>query len=182
MRRLLLAAWLVVGLSVTSVLYGQALLLLGLGSVVVEAQSNAASYRLTADAANSTTTFSDVSDLSWSIAVNAVQIVECSGAYTTAVSTTAMQIALNGPASPANLRTTVEMSTTATARHNASQSAYDTVTNPATGGAATALPFTLRATIENGANAGTVVLRVRSEIGTSAVTILRGASCRVVTL
>ena len=166
---------------VLSALYAQTMMLLGV-NLAVSTQSNQAVYRLTADSDNSTTAFSDVTDLSWSIGANATQVVTCAGAYTTAATTTAIQLSFNGPASPTNIRTMVTVATTATGWSNASQSAYDAVLNPATGAGATARPFELRATIENGANAGTIVVRQRSEIAASSATILRGATCFVITL
>jgi hypothetical protein len=113
--------------------------------------------------------------LSFAIAAGETVTFEFSLSYVTAVSTTALQVALNGPAGAAHIRYTVETSTTATASHNASQSAYDTVVNPATGGAATALPVRVAGQIVNGANADTVALRFRSEINASSVTIQRGS-------
>ena len=135
--------------------------------------------RVTADRQSTSTSFADVTDLTLSVLASTTYVVTCTLSYTTAVSTTALQLAVNGPASPTALRYAVETSTTATARHNASQSAYDTVVNPATGGAATALPVTLYGTLENGSNAGTLAVRFRTEVNASAVTILRGSYCLV---
>jgi len=136
--------------------------------------------RVTADQATSSLSFADVTGLTWAVTANQVSVFECAGSYTSAVSTTALQLAINGPATPTAMRYTVVTATTATARHQASQSAADANTNPATGGAALALPVTIRGTHENGANAGTVAIRFRSEVSASAVTLLRGATCRVV--
>ena len=135
--------------------------------------------RLTTDRARTANTFADVTDWTTSVAASTVYRFQCEASYTTAVSTTALQLSVNGPASPTALRYAVVTTTTATARHQASQSAYDTVTNPATGGAATALPVSVVGTLENGTNAGTLAIRFRSEIDTSAVTLLRGGWCRV---
>lgn len=75
----------------------------------------------------------------------------------------------------------VEVSTSATARRQDTQSAYDTAANPGTGHNAGGVAQ-LWGTLENGSNAGTVAVRVRSEIAASAVTILRGMTCRVTSL
>lgn len=129
----------------------------------------------TADQASTVTSFANVTDLTFSIAANETVCFEFMLSYVTAATTTALQVAINGPAGPTHIRYTVETSTTATARHNASQSAYDTVVNPATGGGATALPVRVSGQIVNGGTAGTVALRFRSEIAGSSVTIQRGS-------
>jgi len=134
--------------------------------------------RKAADQANSTTAFADVTmSAVMPMLASTSYSVECHLSYTTAATTTALQLALVGPASPTAMRYTVEMSTTATARHNASQNAYDVNTNPATGGGATALPAMLTGTVENGGTPGNLTLRFRSEVSTSAVTIQRGSFC-----
>lgn len=133
------------------------------------------------DVSNSTVNFADVTGLTFSVSANTVYSFACDLSYTTAVSTTALQLAINGPASPTAMRYSVRTSTTATAMHSASQSAYDTNTNPGTGGGATALPVRISGTLENGANAGTLAIRLRSEVASSAVTVLRGSFCMFVT-
>jgi hypothetical protein len=94
----------------------------------------------------------------------------------TAATTTALQIAINGPASPTAVRYTVDTSTSATAHHNASQNAYDANTNPGSA-LTTALPVRITGTVENGSNAGTLALRMRTEVNASSVTIQRGSWC-----
>jgi hypothetical protein len=137
--------------------------------------------RVSADRTNTTTTFADVTNLTFSIAASTNYAFTCEVSYTTAVTTTALQLSINGPASPTAMRYTVVTQTTATAIHSASQSAYDTVTNPATGGGATALPVRITGVLENGANAGTLAIRFRSEIAASVVTVQRGSFCTFAT-
>lgn len=134
--------------------------------------------RVTADRASTSTTFADVADLTMAVSASTVYTFDCAFSYTSAATTTALQLSINGPASPTAMRYTVETSTTATARHNASQSAYDTVTNAATGGGATAFPVRIAGTLEN-VNSGTLAIRFRTEVNASAVTIQRGSWCRV---
>lgn len=136
-------------------------------------------YRLTADQSNSTTAFGDVSGWTWPMAAGQVLIWTCQASYTTAASTTAIQLSVNGPASPTALRYAVTLSTSTTARHQSTQSAYDTVANAGTGHN-TGGVVQMWGTVENGANAGTFAVRLRSEIAASAVTLLRGGTCRVV--
>lgn len=133
--------------------------------------------RKSADQGSTSTSFADVTGMTFSLSASTSYSIVCEGSYTTAVSTTAIQLSLNGPAGATAIRYTVQVGTTATAIHNSSQSAYDTVVNPATGGGATALPWKIAGTIENGGTAGTLALRLRTEVSASAATVQRGAFC-----
>ena len=137
--------------------------------------------RVTADVQNTTVTFANVTGLTFAVAINTNTSFACELFYTTAATTTALQLAINGPASPTAMRYAVRTSTTATAMHSASQSAYDTNTNPGTGGGTTALPVRISGTLENGGTAGTLAIRFRSEVAASAVNVLRGSFCAFVT-
>jgi hypothetical protein len=132
--------------------------------------------RVTADRATTSAAFSDVTDLTFAIAASTTYSFTCELAYTTAASTTALQLAINGPASPTAMQYSVFTTTAAVAVHGAVQTAYDTVTNPATGGGATALPVRITGTLEN-VNSGTLAIRFRTEVAASTVTILRGGWC-----
>lgn len=132
--------------------------------------------RKSADQASTSTTFADVTGLTFSINAGTTYSIECNLSYLTAATTTALQVSLNGPAAPTAVRFTVETSTSATARHNASQNAYEANTNPASA-LTTALPARVAGTIENGANAGILALRMRTEVNASSVTIQRGSFC-----
>jgi hypothetical protein len=134
--------------------------------------------RKAADQANSTTAFADVTmSAAMPMAASTSYSVDCHIFYITAATTTALQVALNGPAGAAAIRYDVQTATTATAVHNGTtQTAYDAVLNPATGGGSTSRRASLKGTVEN-VNAGNLVLRFRSEISTSAVTIQRGSFC-----
>ena len=133
--------------------------------------------RKLADQASTSTTFANVTDLSYSINASTTYSIECNFTYITAVTTTALQLSLNGPAAATAIRFAVRTNTTATAMHSASQSAYDANTNPATGGGATSLPVRLFGTITNGINAGTLAVRMRTEVNASSVTVQRGSFC-----
>lgn len=132
--------------------------------------------RKASDQSSTSTTFADVTGLTFAIAASTSYSIICELSYLTAITTTALQISLNGPASPTAVRFTVWTATSATASHNASQSSYDAVTNPANA-LTTALPVRLTGTVENGSNAGTLALRMRTEVSTSSVTIQRGSWC-----
>jgi len=134
--------------------------------------------RVTADVANTTTTFANVTGLTLTVNASTTYYFECFLTYTTAVSTTALQMSVNGPAATA-LDYAVEVSTTATAWHSSGQTAYDTVTNPATGAAAVKLPVRLHGSLIVGGSGGTFAVRSRSEVAASAATVKRGSWCRV---
>lgn len=119
--------------------------------------------------------FADVVDLTASVAAGEDVTFEFVVLYTSAATTTALQLAVNGPATPAALRYSVETYTTATAVHQAVQTAYDTNTNPATGGGTTPLLARVRGRLKAGTTAGTLALRMRSEVAASAVTVLAGS-------
>lgn len=69
----------------------------------------------------------------------------------------------------------------ATAHHHATQTVYDTVTNPATGGAAVPLAVRLSGSLVTTA-AGTLAVRGRSEVAASLTTILTGSWCSLTAL
>lgn len=131
--------------------------------------------RKTANQASTSLVFADVTSLTFPIAGGEAVSFEFELYLTSAVSTTAPQLSINGPLSPALLRYSVTQATSATAWHNSSQVAYDTVVNPATGPASTALPCRVSGVITAGAVGGTVALRLRSEVSGSAVTVLAGS-------
>jgi len=133
--------------------------------------------RVTADVSSTdSVNFANVTGLTFSVVTSTNYSFTCEVFYTTSATTNALQLSMNGPASPTALRYSVRTSTTATAMHTASQTAYDTVTNPATAGGSTVLMVRVAGTLENGSNAGTLALRLRSETG-GAVTVLRGSFC-----
>mgnify|MGYP001589202563 CR=1 FL=1 len=132
---------------------------------------------VSADRSSTSASFADVTDLTTSLAATTRYEVNCVLTSTTAVSTTALQVALNGP-TQTSLRYTVQTSTSATARHAATQTAYDTNTNPATGAAAVPLPVEIRGQILTNAS-GTLAVRFRTEVAGSAANILTGSFCRV---
>lgn len=132
--------------------------------------------RVTADVSSTdATNWANITGLTASVNSGETYTFKCSLTYTTAVSTTAVQLAVNGPTATA-LDYGVYVSTTATTMHSSAQTAYDTVTNPATGGGTTRLTATVEGTVVPSA-AGTFALRLRSEVASSAVTIKRGSFC-----
>lgn len=130
--------------------------------------------RLTADHTNSTVTFSS-SALSWTVLTGTTYVIDCALFYTTAVSTTALQVSLLGPTTSA-IRYHVNTETAATTSHAATQTAWDANTNPATGAAAVPLAVYLSGSFVTTAG-GTLAVRTRSEVAASLTTVLVGSWC-----
>lgn len=141
----------------------------GSGSIVRVQTSGVSST----DAVN----WTDVTGLTWSVTSGTDSSFTCQIMYTTAATTTAIHISMNGP-SITDLRYCNLDNTSATATHASCQTAYDTVTNPNTAGGATALLFTLAGTLTPSAN-GTLAVRLKTEVGGSAANVLRGSFCTI---
>jgi hypothetical protein len=133
--------------------------------------------RVSADVSQSTLSFADVTGLTMAVTGGTTYAFRCEITYNTAATTTALQMATNGPAITA-LDYDVRTATSATAWHQAVQTAHDTNTNPATGGGATRLPAVIAGTFIPSAS-GTFAIRYRSEVNASAVTVKRGSFCVV---
>lgn len=132
-----------------------------------------------ADQATGNVAFQDCTGLSFDLAPNAHYEYEFTGAYTAAAGTTGLQISVNGPASPDFIRFVGWIATSTTASFNGAGGAYDAAIAATASGGSTALPFWLSGTISTGAAGGPFMLRFRSEINGSAVTVLRGSKARL---
>jgi hypothetical protein len=130
----------------------------------------------TADFSNSTAVFLDVPELTLAVTAG-TYYVDCSLVLTSAVTTTAPQLSLNGPAASL-ISWSVAQATAATTAHFSSRTAFNTVVNAATGPAAVLLPARINGTITFTAS-GTFAVRVRSEVDTSVVTVKAGSYCIV---
>lgn len=134
---------------------------------------------VTADQSDTTGSFVDVTDLGFSVAANTVYAFDCKFLVTSAALTTGVQIAFNGPATPTSFQYAGWVFGATNAIHSPSGNTYDSTTGqPTTTQVAQSLAH-FSGTLENGANAGTFIPRLRTEVGASAVTIVRGSWCRV---
>lgn len=137
--------------------------------------------RVTADVSNSSNvTWADVTGLTKAVTSGVSYAFLCELTYTTAATTTALHLTTNGPAVTA-LDYGVHVATSATAIHDSTQTAHQTVTNPATGGGATRLSARISGSFTPSAN-GTAAIQLKSEINASAVTVKRGSWCEFHTL
>jgi parallel beta-helix repeat protein len=140
---------------------------------------SASKLRVSGDVASTdATNWADITGLTMSVNSGETYVFACFLTYTTAATTTAIHLSVNGPASPTALDYAIDAATSSTARHHSAQTAYDTVTNPATGGGATRLPVQINGTIIPSAS-GTLALRLKTEINSSAATVKRGSYCTI---
>ncbi len=130
---------------------------------------------LTSNYTNSTTTFSSVSGLSFSVAANTNYKVRCDLDYQTSATTADVKIQWTGPASPTavtyDLVTEVTASTLSASVATAFSTALSEAGTPTT---ATNFPLTLTLTLINGANAGTIQLQAAAT-GAGTITIIPGS-------
>lgn len=126
---------------------------------------------LGSDASNSTTTMAAVSGMSFPAAANATYEVELIGAFQSAATTTGIGAALDIPSG--SVIGMVAANTSATAVGGTEQVADNATTGATTGVRATSTntPIWCRWIVAVGATAGDVVLNIKSEIASSAVTL-----------
>lgn len=129
---------------------------------------------LSSDVANSTTSFADVTGLSFSVVSGETYTFEALVVFTSAANTTGSKWSVNGPASPTMLTFKSEAATTATTSRIDYGDSYDT------GGPSTQTPVLsfvqakIEGIIKPSAN-GTVVIRFGSEVSSSAITAKAGS-------
>lgn len=121
------------------------------------------------------TTLVDVTGLRFELAPHSHYYFRYLGGYTSAVSTTGLSLAVNGPASPDWISYAAQIAMTGITAAYGVGAAYDTPSTAPTGGGATMLPFSLEGTISTGDVGGTFTLRAAAEVAGSTVTILRGS-------
>lgn len=144
-------------------------------SALGEAENPARTVTKTADESNSTTTGADIADLT--IPLGPAQIVHfhayliCSAAATT----TGIQLAINGPASPVQVEATIIGWTDATTRVTDGVSAYETYQANLSSPGTTRRVFEIIGRVINGTVRGTLALRFKSEVGASAITCHKGS-------
>lgn len=154
----------------------------GDGTWATPSTGSSTSYSLmTSDqSAQSDTVWVSVTELAMSVSTaTANYAFACELQYTTDATTTAMHLSITGPASPAAMTYSVEVYTSATAVHGSGQTAYDTVTNPGTGGGTTRLPARIRGWLQTGATTGTLNIRLKSEVNNAAVVLKQGSFCTI---
>ena len=139
-------------------------------------------YRTTGDYTNSTTTPSNITGLSWSIAASTNQTFHCQLPITNSTATSALRFNVNGPASPTRVTTKFRLQTSsATAEAITSAQAFAATAQSSSVTASvvtTASVGYIDGQIQNGANAGTVQI-MGAGSGAYLSTLWTGAFCEV---
>lgn len=107
------------------------------------------------------------------VLANEVWSFDCVIYFLTAAATTGIVMQADSPASPAASQISLLTLETATALRNLPGA--QGVALVGTAGLATVLEARISGTIENGSNAGNIVIKFRSEVNASAVTVKRGS-------
>jgi hypothetical protein len=129
------------------------------------------------DQSNSTTSFADVTGMTFSVASGETYVFEAWIVYETAATTTGSKWAVNGPASPTLLSYSVETPTASTASRLDFASTYDG-TGPSTQTAGIGQCLAKVEGVVKFSASGTFALRFGSEVASSAVTAKAGSSMR----
>jgi len=137
---------------------------------------DAGRVRKTTDSTATTTALIDVAGLSFSVKANMTYMFKFLVIFQTALTTTGINLAVNGPASPTRVVYNIQTPTSTTAVTNSINRAYDAGT--ATTGIDTSSVDTLAiidGVLVNGTTAGTLIVRVASEVAGSVVKIKAGS-------
>ena len=121
--------------------------------------------------------FADVTGMSFAVKAAVVYHFEFNILWQSAAATTGGAFSVNGPASPTFLEYCLVGQTTANAFQSKTGTAYDTITAMSTGPGATTMLAKLVGTIQPSVD-GTLILRSKSELDSSAVTVRKG-SCGI---
>lgn len=138
---------------------------------------------LSTDRTSTSTTYANVTDLSFSVDANTNYELVCNLVYRSAATGTGIGFALNGPATPTLVTGNFVSNSTATAFNGRSFAAYNGTGK--TTGVQTANTDTygiFNAYFRNGATAGTLQLRFASETNGTQVTARANSYCRIAEL
>lgn len=142
------------------------------GDTVNGAGSDPWTYvKLASDVANSTVTLADVTGLSFTVIANATYLVELTGTFQSAATTTGVAVALMIPSGSISGQALHPISTTVS--NSVEQNASAATSGATTGvrAAATNVPVWGRWIVAVGATGGVVKMQFRSEVAASAVTM-----------
>lgn len=134
---------------------------------------------LTGTPTNSTTNFADVTGMSFPMMASTIYQFHFDIIFQTAAKTTGIGLGVNGPASPSFVLVRTEIPTSLTAVTQGMARAYDTGTSSTAIDLQNANCYAkCYGFVSNGTNAGNLVLRFKSEVGTSQVSIMPGTMGR----
>ena len=138
---------------------------------------NALTVVLGSDYTNSTTSFTNVTGLSFSIAANSTYWFKFVVAAQTPATTTGYTLACTGPTSPTTFTYITQVATTSTAQGDQFGNGDDATATatPSVTAANTKYYSTVEGLLKNAGNSGTLMLRGKSEVSSSALTIKTGS-------
>lgn len=128
------------------------------------------------DQTNSTTSYADVSGLTFEVGANSTYVAQWVLVASSASGVVGVQLAINGPASPTAMTATITCFAATTTPVTTNVTAYDTGLDLTTSAGTSRVQCSIRMTLVNGSNSGVVAARVRSSSGGTAVTIHNGSS------
>lgn len=131
-------------------------------------------FRKTSDQGTSSTSYADVTGFSASVAASEIVVFNYTIYYTSGA-LFGIGLAMNGPASPANIVYGVEIFSGVASINTNVYSGYDTGLVLSLG-ATSPLVARVSGAFENGSNAGTLALRFKSSSALNTATILRGSN------
>lgn len=140
--------------------------------------------RVTQDRSTSSTSFVDITDLTYAVAANTSYSFRCTLTFQSNLATNGFAFSVNGPASPTMIDYVTSYQTTAngtagtdviTQRHDVAYNVMSNTTSTVT--VNVNLSATIEGTLDNGANSGTLAMRYLSELGAQAITVKKGSSC-----
>lgn len=131
---------------------------------------------VTTDQVSNSTSFANVGGLTVLLKPNRRYIFEAHMIWSSSATTEGGNFSVNGPSTPTNLQWWREVWTSATAHTSERQTTYDSGTLLTSGPGAAFWPVHIFGAVENGANAGNLVVRWRAETGgANTMTIRRGS-------
>lgn len=134
---------------------------------------------LASDRTNATTSFADITGLSWAVAANTRYDISCRFPYDANATTTGLGIGWTGPASPTLTRGQMVSPLTAQTVGGTVIIGNDNGSTTTASVATAGNVATFDGLWSNGANAGTLQMRFKSEIAVAAAIIIKaGAWCR----
>lgn len=127
---------------------------------------------LASDSVVSTTTFADVSGMSFAALANSIYIVELTGSFNTAVAATGIGLALNIPSGAVHgIAQAITVNSSTVIEPIGQQSDDAVMATTSTGGSGSAYPIIGRWVVAVGGTAGTIQLRQKSEVAASDTTL-----------
>lgn len=124
--------------------------------------------RVTASITTSVSTFADVTGLTFSLATNTNYYFRFVLFHSSSATTIGIRFAVNGPASPTELRVGGIIPISTVGANFGSQTAYDTAIFASTTGTTVTVMSIVEGIIRNGSNAGTLACRWASEVNATA--------------